>query len=123
LIKDFLNLEIPQFSSYQFSLQNALSKAEEKSKSFSQDQRNILVEVFNRQLNSLQLTDKQKNNINLLSQENTFTVTTGHQLNLFSGPAFLFIKFYKPSKRQNFSVKIQTKISFLFLDGNRRSRF
>jgi hypothetical protein len=34
LIKDFLNLEIPQFSSYQFSLQNALSKAEEKSKSF-----------------------------------------------------------------------------------------
>jgi hypothetical protein len=51
LIKDFLNLEIPQFSSYQFSLQNALSKAEEKSKSFSKDQRNILVEVFNRQLN------------------------------------------------------------------------
>ena len=92
MIKDFLNLEIPQFSSYQFSLQNALSKAEEKSKSFSQDQRNILVEVFNRQLNSLQLTDKQKNNINLLSQENTFTVVTGHQLNLFSGPAFFVYK-------------------------------
>ena len=102
LIKDFLNLEIPQFSSYQFSLQNALSKAEEKSKSFSQDQRNILVEVFNRQLNSLQLTDKQKNNINLLSQENTFTVITGHQLNLFSGPAFFVYKILQTIKTAEF---------------------
>ena len=102
LIKDFLNLEIPQFSSYQFSLQNALSKAEEKSKSFSQDQRNILVEVFNRQINSLQLTDKQKNNINLLSQENTFTVVTGHQLNLFSGPAFFVYKILQTIKTAEF---------------------
>lgn len=77
LIKDFLNEEIPQFSSYKFSLKNAISKAEEKSKSFSKEQRNILVNVFNEQLKTLQLTDKQSQNINLLSQESTFTITTG----------------------------------------------
>lgn len=102
LIKDFLNQEIPQFSSYQFSLQNALSKAEEKSKSFSKDQRNILVEVINQQLKDLQLADKQKSNINILSQEDTFTVVTGHQLNLFSGPAFFVYKILQTIKTADF---------------------
>ena len=98
LIKDFLNEEIPQFSSYKFSLKNAISKAEEKSKSFSKEQRNILVNVFNEQLKTLQLTDKQSQNINLLSQESTFTITTGHQLNLFSGPVFFIYKILQTIK-------------------------
>ena len=31
-------------------------------------------------------------NINLISQENTYTITTGHQLNIFAGPLFLIYK-------------------------------
>jgi len=31
-------------------------------------------------------------NINLLAQENTFTVTTGHQLNIFTGPLYFIFK-------------------------------
>lgn len=102
LIKDFLNVEIPQFASYQFSLSNVFSKAEEKSKSFSLNQRNILVEVFSQQLKGLKLSEKQVNNINLLSQENTFTVVTGHQLNLFSGPAFFVYKILQTIKTADF---------------------
>lgn len=33
-----------------------------------------------------------KNNINSLKQPNTFTVTTGHQLNIFTGPLFFLYK-------------------------------
>ena len=102
LIKDFLNLEIPQFASYQFSLSNVFSKAEEKSKSFSLDQRNVLVEVFSQQLKELKLSEKQVDNINLLSQENTFTIVTGHQLNLFSGPAFFVYKILQTIKTADF---------------------
>ncbi|TDA74551.1 bacillithiol biosynthesis BshC, partial [Halomonas marinisediminis] len=39
--------------------------------------------------NSSELTQK---NIQLLKEENTFTVTTGHQLNLFTGPLYFLYK-------------------------------
>ena len=32
------------------------------------------------------------NNINLLSKESTFTITTGHQLNILTGPIFFIYK-------------------------------
>ncbi|MGK9119614.1 bacillithiol biosynthesis cysteine-adding enzyme BshC [Olivibacter jilunii] len=33
-----------------------------------------------------------KNNINLLEEANTFTITTGHQLNIFTGPLYFIFK-------------------------------
>jgi uncharacterized protein YllA (UPF0747 family) len=82
-----------------------------------------LVNVFNEQLKTLQLTDKQSQNINLLSQESTFTITTGHQLNLFSGPVFLFIKFSNHQNGRIFLSKFREKLRSRILDGNRRPRF
>lgn len=102
LIKDFLNQEIPQFSSYKFSLENAIAQAEKKSKTFSKGQRDILVGVLKKQLQCLQLADKQSQNIELLSQQNTFTIVTGHQLNLFSGPVFFIYKILQTIKTADF---------------------
>ena len=92
LIKDFLQQEIPQFSAYQFTLENALLQAEKKSHNYTLEQRKILVEVLRAQHQHLDLSAKQSQHLDLLLSENTFTVTTGHQLNLFSGPVFFVYK-------------------------------
>ncbi len=54
--------------------------------------RQVLVNVLKNQYQSVATSETVKNNINLLLQENTFTVTTGHQLNLFTGPLYFIYK-------------------------------
>ena len=93
LIKDFFTDE--EYASHRFSLENVQKQVEFKEKSYSKDQRKILCEVLEKQLGNLQLSDKQKENLQVLSQENTFTIVTGHQLNLFTGPAFFVYKIFK----------------------------
>lgn len=56
--------------------------------------RQVLVDVLKSQyqrVNGL-VSDAVNQNINLLSNKNTFTVTTGHQLNLFTGPLYFIFK-------------------------------
>ena len=55
-----------------------------------------------KQLENLQLSDKQKENLQALSQENAFTIVTGHQLNLFTGPAFFVYKILQTIKTTDF---------------------
>src|ERR1041385_8091938 len=52
--------------------------------------RPLLVEVLREQNNAA--SERTKKNIELLQRENTFTVTTGQQLNLFTGPLFFIYK-------------------------------
>jgi bacillithiol biosynthesis cysteine-adding enzyme BshC len=57
--------------------------------------RSILVSSLENQYKSAGLTVLNKavsSNIELLKEKNTFTVTTGHQLNLFSGPLYVLYK-------------------------------
>lgn len=55
--------------------------------------RNILSNILLQQASSVSNTSiKSIENINLLTQENTFTITTGHQLCLFTGPAYFIYK-------------------------------
>lgn len=54
--------------------------------------RNELVEVLTTQYQNIRVNRAVGNNINLLANENTFTVTTGHQLNLFTGPLYFIYK-------------------------------
>lgn len=58
---------------------------------FSTD-RQTLVEVLKRQNATLELSDLSKENIESLESEDTFTVTTGHQLCLFTGPLYFIYK-------------------------------
>lgn len=57
--------------------------------------RSILTEVLNAQYEKLpvkEVSNLTRKNLDLLNQENTFTVTTGHQLNIFTGPLYFIFK-------------------------------
>ena len=54
--------------------------------------RNILVDVLRRQNDFLNLSKLSKENIDLLKLKTTFSVTTGHQLCLFTGPLYFIYK-------------------------------
>ncbi|MDQ3535509.1 MAG: bacillithiol biosynthesis cysteine-adding enzyme BshC [Bacteroidota bacterium] len=61
-------------------------------RSFPSNGRKILVDVLNRQYHSIKLSKAVKENIDALHDEKTFTITTGHQLNIFSGPLYFIYK-------------------------------
>ena len=61
-------------------------------KSLSDGQRSTLVHVLEQQYSSVDASDTVRDNIAALADANTFTVTTGHQLNVFSGPLFFIYK-------------------------------
>ena len=72
--------------------ENFKTQIEEKSRSYNGKFRTILAEVLEKQYNTFSLTKATQTNIDLLKKDNTFTITTGHQLNLFTGPLYTFYK-------------------------------
>lgn len=54
--------------------------------------RKVVAGVLERQLSNLNLSEKQKENLEKLKLHNSVTITTGHQLNLLTGPLFFFHK-------------------------------
>ncbi|NRA12649.1 MAG: bacillithiol biosynthesis cysteine-adding enzyme BshC [Crocinitomicaceae bacterium] len=63
-----------------------------KQESFSNDSRKLLQKALLAQNSESKLCDASQANLNSLSDENTFTITTGHQLSLFTGPLFFVVK-------------------------------
>ncbi|PTX58993.1 bacillithiol biosynthesis cysteine-adding enzyme BshC [Kordia periserrulae] len=55
-------------------------------------QRAILSKALLAQYEKVATSEKTKQNIEKLATENTFTITTGHQLNLFTGPLYFLYK-------------------------------
>jgi len=64
----------------------------EKKSSFPKSHRSRLVKVLQAQYEGLTLTPLTEKNISFLGDENSFTVTTGHQLNIFTGPLYFIFK-------------------------------
>ncbi|MBQ0152243.1 MAG: bacillithiol biosynthesis cysteine-adding enzyme BshC [Chryseobacterium sp.] len=98
LVKDFLNQTIEGFEESTFSIENFAKQIQHKKSTFEDSQREILSEELSRQLSHLTLSVKQKENIELIKSAETFTITTGHQLNLFSGPVFFVYKILQTIK-------------------------
>ncbi|MCB9223463.1 MAG: bacillithiol biosynthesis cysteine-adding enzyme BshC [Crocinitomicaceae bacterium] len=63
-----------------------------RSKEYSSEIRKDLVSALRLQNQEIKLSDASKRNIDLLANENTFTITTGHQLNLLTGPLYTIYK-------------------------------
>lgn len=61
-------------------------------KTFSEGHRKILVEVLQGQYANQEISYAVSSNIESLASDRTFTVTTGHQLNLFTGPLYFIYK-------------------------------
>jgi len=63
-----------------------------KKQSFPSTHRKTLMTVLQSQYKNLSQKKAVTDNINLLAQANTFTITTGHQLNIFTGPLYFIYK-------------------------------
>jgi bacillithiol biosynthesis cysteine-adding enzyme BshC len=75
-----------------FNLQEFENQIHLKKQHYSSEIRKSLVESFQQTYATLPKNSKIEENIQKLAQESTFTITTGHQLNLFTGPAFFVYK-------------------------------
>ena len=73
--------------SAQFEQQIAL-----KRQSYTAVQRELLTKVLDEKYKALTVSEKLKSNLNRLKETNTFTVTTGHQLCLMTGPLYFIYK-------------------------------
>lgn len=88
------------------TLENFGAQLAEKQQNFDDDQRKTLVKILNRQYQNLSVSDRTKAHIAALQRPNTFTVTTGHQLNLFTGPLYFL---YKIVSAINLAKQLKTK--------------
>ncbi|MDN3586727.1 bacillithiol biosynthesis cysteine-adding enzyme BshC [Pedobacter aquatilis] len=103
LVLDYINNEeqLKAFYSYRPDL-DGLNEAINK-RNFLGD-RNTLVKVLKSQYQHLNPNKSVTKNIELLALDNTFTVTTGHQLNLFTGPLYFI---YKIVTAINLSIELK----------------
>ncbi len=74
------------------TLDNFKKQIEEKQTCFSDQARKQLVEALKEQYSGVKTSEKVLKNIELLEKNNTFTVTTGHQLSLFTGHLYFIYK-------------------------------
>ncbi len=94
LIVDYLD-EKPELTSLynRFpTLGNFIKQLDEKRENYSQQNRKILVTSLEKQYKGFHVSKATEQNIALLTDSKTFTVTTGHQLNLFTGPLYFLYK-------------------------------
>jgi bacillithiol biosynthesis cysteine-adding enzyme BshC len=75
------------------TLENFRLQIAEKAQEYNNNaNRNTLVTALEQQYQGFDISEVTQNNISLLSNTKTFTVTTGHQLNLFTGPLYFLYK-------------------------------
>lgn len=71
----------------------AAFEAQIQEKSLNPEQREVLHKALQEQYSSVaEINPKVQQNLDLLLQPNTYTVTTGHQLNIFTGPLYFMYK-------------------------------
>ena len=81
----------PFFNRYP-NVGNFKDQLEEKSRNYPEENRTVLFEALQRQYEGVAISQKTKDNLIQLKEPITFTITTGHQLNLFSGPLYFLYK-------------------------------
>ena len=108
LIHDYLDQKNELQSLYNHfpTLENFEKQIIEKQANFDNDNRIPLVKTLKKQYQDIEISDATKQNIELLAHPNTFTITTGHQLNLFSGPLYFL---YKIISTINLSKELKSK--------------
>lgn len=98
LVIDFLADHPHLRSFYKYSSLSPDFEAAIKAKKSHTQHRDVLVAALQDQYNGLQITDHVKNNISILGEANTFTVTTAHQPNIFTGYLYFVYKILQTIK-------------------------
>jgi bacillithiol biosynthesis cysteine-adding enzyme BshC len=116
LMNDYLDQKNELHSLYHHfpTLENFEQQILEKKNNFNGDdnlKRQNLVRVLKNQYSQLTVSNETLNHIELLANENTFTITTGHQLNLFSGPLYFLYKIIS-------TINLTTELKAKYPDSN-----
>jgi bacillithiol synthase len=73
-------------------LENFSDQIRHKQDTFPVATRKIVADVVKQQYGNIEASPAVEANIELLKNEKTFTITTGHQLNIFTGPLYFIYK-------------------------------
>ena len=94
LICDYLDKkkELKPFYNRTPELHNFKAQIEEKAANFPLHNREILAKAIENQYKSISASENTLSNIDSLKKKTSFTVVTGHQLNLFTGPLYFLYK-------------------------------
>lgn len=94
IIVDYLNQKESLKALYNRfpDIENFAAQIAEKEQNFAQANRVVLVSALKKQYRGIEVAGLVKQHIDSLSKAGTFTVTTGHQLNLFTGPLYFLYK-------------------------------
>ena len=97
LINDYLNQKPELASLYNHfpKIEHFKHQISEKDANFDgifNNKRQNLVDALQKQYQGFEISELTKDNISLLADAKTFTITTGHQLNLFTGPLYFLYK-------------------------------
>ncbi|HRH60849.1 MAG TPA: bacillithiol biosynthesis BshC, partial [Chitinophagaceae bacterium] len=92
LITDYLdgNATVHSFAQHPFTLEG-IHNAIQQRQAYKQD-RQLLVNELTKQYEKLAVAEAVSKNIQLLANENTFSVTTAHQPNILGGPLYFIYK-------------------------------
>lgn len=118
IVTDYLN-EVPEMAAFYQNAPNikAFEAAIKSKSSFSERQRKVLTDALKNQYKNDGIDLKkeifQSNNIEALNQANTYTITTGHQLCLFSGPLYFIYKIVSTIKLCERLAKSYPKQKFI----------
>lgn len=94
IILDYLNEDERLQTSYGLypSIKVMKDQMERKKRHYPKKNRSLLVNVLQQQYQNIATDIEVEKNLHLLAQDNTFTVTTGHQLCLMTGPLYFVYK-------------------------------
>ena len=108
LIEDYIDKEpnVTQFYENYPNIAGFKNQLKQKEASFKKTTRKVLVEALKNQYKSIITSDLTAENIQLLTFDNTFTITTGHQLNIFTGPLYFL---YKIVSTLNLAKQLKTE--------------
>jgi len=92
IVNDYLQQhpQLRPFYNYEVSI-NGIEQSIKARKAFKTN-RILLVDTLKEQYKGIELSEKQKDNLDALLNENTFTITTAHQPNIFTGPLYFIYK-------------------------------
>ena len=93
LVTDYLDKKIDSQLYNRFpTLENFEAQILQKKENCTNDAREVLGTVIKQQYKAIDASELTANNIEALRGSSTFSVTTGHQLNLFTGPLYFLYK-------------------------------